>query len=554
MKVVLMLILTSAISCLTNAQSLAVNSTGSAANSSAMLDVSSPVKGLLIPRVALLAKNDPSPVTSPVESLLIYNTVVSGTGVNVVTPGYYYWSGSQWIRQVTDYNEMWAIGGNVGTNPSNNFIGTTDGASLRILTNSLPAMYFMNNSNFVGIGDENPGENLVIRLNTRAVFPVPGSFSGLQIKPTAATFGNANTYGLHIGLDNSLNKEGRIMNYEGDLWLGTLGQDVLHFKSTSRFTGINETNPQDNLTITLNPAAVFSGPDNYSGILLHKPGQAGFGNNFGLHIGLDNTNLSTARLMNSENGDLLLGTNKVEMMRLRATDRYIGVNTSTPYHSLSLLVGSNAIFTTPYDGLCVTTPNNAANANAGLVVGSDPAAYVNKGIWNYDNGYLAFGTNNLERIIITNAGNVGIGTSTPSEKLQVIGNILASGTITPSDLRYKKNIEVINNPLAGLQHIRGVRYDFKTAEFPDMGFAANRQLGLIAQEVEAVFPELVFTGKNGYKAVDYPKMTAVLVEAVKQLQKQIESQQKQLTEQQTLLNRLNGKAKDKTEQAAQNKQ
>ncbi|MBK7123678.1 MAG: tail fiber domain-containing protein [Chitinophagaceae bacterium] len=143
-------------------------------------------------------------------------------------------------------------------------------------------------------------------------------------------------------------------------------------------------------------------------------------------------------------------------------------------------------------------------------------------------GKIAFGTNNLERVTITNTGDVGIGTAAPSEKLHVIGNILASSFIIPSDLRYKKNIQEINSPLSKLKQVRGVTYQYKRDEFPSMGFTDAGQIGFIAQEIEKVFPELVVTGKNGYKAVDYSKITPVLLEAIKDQQKQIDELNRKL--------------------------
>jgi hypothetical protein len=70
------------------------NTDGSAADGSAMVDVKSTNKGLLIPRVALTATSSASPVTTPAASLLVYNTAATSD----VTPGYYYWSGSKWER------------------------------------------------------------------------------------------------------------------------------------------------------------------------------------------------------------------------------------------------------------------------------------------------------------------------------------------------------------------------------------------------------------------------------------------------------------------------
>jgi hypothetical protein len=70
------------------------NTDGSASDGSAMVDIKSTNKGLLIPRVALTATSSESPVTTPASSLLVFNTATASD----VTPGYYYWSGSKWER------------------------------------------------------------------------------------------------------------------------------------------------------------------------------------------------------------------------------------------------------------------------------------------------------------------------------------------------------------------------------------------------------------------------------------------------------------------------
>lgn len=73
----------------------------------ALLDINSSNKGLLIPRVALTATNDTSTITpSATIGLLVYNTVTSGALPIQVTPGFYYWSGSQWLRF---YNRGYAL-------------------------------------------------------------------------------------------------------------------------------------------------------------------------------------------------------------------------------------------------------------------------------------------------------------------------------------------------------------------------------------------------------------------------------------------------------------
>jgi len=76
------------------AQGVAINLDGTAADASAMLDVKATNRGLLIPRVSLTQTTSASPVSSPTASLMVYNTASTGD----VTPGYYYWSGTAWVR------------------------------------------------------------------------------------------------------------------------------------------------------------------------------------------------------------------------------------------------------------------------------------------------------------------------------------------------------------------------------------------------------------------------------------------------------------------------
>ena len=69
-----------------------------------------------------------------------------------------------------------------------------------------------------------------------------------------------------------------------------------------------------------------------------------------------------------------------------------------------------------------------------------------------------------------------------------------------------------------------------------MQLSNNHQIGVIAQEVEAVLPELVSEDENGYKAVAYDKISAVLVEAIKEQQKQIDELQKKIIELEEIIN------------------
>jgi trimeric autotransporter adhesin len=93
----------------------------------AALDITSTNQGLLIPRVSLTANTDVTTVLTPTISELVYNTNTSAVGSDQVTPGYYYWDGSLWIRLAPGSSSNgWSIIGNAGLSSTANFLGTTD--------------------------------------------------------------------------------------------------------------------------------------------------------------------------------------------------------------------------------------------------------------------------------------------------------------------------------------------------------------------------------------------------------------------------------------------
>ncbi|MCX6798325.1 MAG: tail fiber domain-containing protein [Candidatus Falkowbacteria bacterium] len=118
-------------------------------------------------------------------------------------------------------------------------------------------------------------------------------------------------------------------------------------------------------------------------------------------------------------------------------------------------------------------------------------------------------------VIYDNGTNVGIGNSNPTKKLTVSGDVLATGFFYSSDLTLKKDINEINNPLAKVMDLKGVTFRWKKDNTPSYGF--------IAQDVEQVVPELVETDATGLKSVAYGNFTALLVEAVKEQQAEIDS-------------------------------
>jgi len=123
------------------------------------------------------------------------------------------------------------------------------------------------------------------------------------------------------------------------------------------------------------------------------------------------------------------------------------------------------------------------------------------------------------RLTILTGGNVGIGDTTPSYKLDVAGTIRATGdVIAYSDVRVKENIKTINNSLEKVSKLRGV-------EFNKIG-EDKKSIGVIAQEIEKVIPEVVREDEKGMKSVAYGNISGLLIEAIKELKAEIEELKK----------------------------
>lgn len=166
--------------------------------------------------------------------------------------------------------------------------------------------------------------------------------------------------------------------------------------------------------------------------------------------------------------------NQIEVSRFTPAGNF-GVGTTSPYGN-------------------VTIQNNYGSANTTLfAIGSSTSA----------NGSTA---NTL--FSVANTGNV---TVTGSAATCVLGNSTGSVTCT-SDARLKTNITKIPNALAGIEQINGVTFNWS-----DPAKSQATYIGVIAQDVQKVFPQAVVTLDSGYFAVDYGALVAPLIEAVKEL-------------------------------------
>jgi len=125
--------------------------------------------------------------------------------------------------------------------------------------------------------------------------------------------------------------------------------------------------------------------------------------------------------------------------------------------------------------------------------------------------------------------------SSPME-IDSSGNISASADIVAegdviayytSDIRLKDNVEVIKGSLDKIEGIRGVEFDWNE-ESPGWARERGHDIGVIAQEVQKVVPEIVVERKNGYLGVDYKRIIPLLIESVKELKQEVEDLKKKV--------------------------
>jgi hypothetical protein len=117
--------------------------------------------------------------------------------------------------------------------------------------------------------------------------------------------------------------------------------------------------------------------------------------------------------------------------------------------------------------------------------------------------------------------SIGVGTagSTTAGEIRATNNVTAYYS---SDERLKDNVKIIPNALAKVLQIRGVEFDWNNLKDPEDGyFVRKHDVGVIAQEIEKVLPEVVAVREDGIKAVKYDRIIPLLIEAIKELEAQV---------------------------------
>ena len=294
-------------------------------------------------------------------------------------------------------------------------------------------------------------------------------------------------------------------------------------------TGIGTTTPATKLHVKSNGATFRLEGTDHTYMEFYPQGSS---TRFGW-IGYPSTNVNDLTISSQNaSGSLIFNTNNSERFRINSSG-LVGIGNTAP---ISTLTVGNATGTIPGEITLYPTTGSFEGGQINIkksLVGSTADWIIDQyGTSAAEARLRIFNTTEANGIIIKENGFIGIGTSNPTVRLQVAGDIIANSIAGSSDNRFKNNILPIENPLQKVLKLRGVTFDWKTKEFPNRMFSENRALGFIAQEVEQVIPEVVQTENSteGFKSVQYDKVVALLVEAIKEQQKQIEQLQQKVKE------------------------
>ena len=120
---------------------------------------------------------------------------------------------------------------------------------------------------------------------------------------------------------------------------------------------------------------------------------------------------------------------------------------------------------------------------------------------------------------MSEAGNALFNANISGSQIEASGDVIAFGS---SDERLKDNISYIHRPIDKINKIGGYKFTWNDKQDTYLG----KDVGVLAQEIEAVLPEIVTTRGSGYKAVKYEKIVPLLIEGIKELDKKVEDIEK----------------------------
>lgn len=585
----------------TSSQKIGANPTS--ISPSAVLEVESSNKGVLFPRIALASSTDVTKITSPVLGLTIFNTASAGTSPNVVTPGYYYWNGTKWVKlaietpfaktvyvnatspssaTVFDENNPPETNNNALKADDNNVYIGSDGSTWTFDPTSpgtyktfvVPASTPFNlastttdagsnktssiwRSGNIGIGMNNPSAPLEVQTPLKSTYVTTAKF----LAPQNTNAGNNTLLNFGVSATTGNSADWRYV-YQGggtgtnrvDFGMSGYSAPMISYLNNGN-VGIGTTAPITKLSIQ-GPTAATGANANAQMLRMSRPilsgqkwdniAQFNLGTYFDDAVGANNIDAKSRLDLALTNGNN--NTTFTNVMTWHANGN-VGINTTTPSAPLVIqgLSGNGSLkLIAPVvnssgdnwwmgfgHGTTSTDANDRARIGVDILAGGSGRLFFTTG---------ATGAQ-TRAMFIDESQKVGIGTSTPTERLHVLGNVLATGSVsaasyvTSSDSRLKTNVIGINNGLNKIMQLKPVNYDKKISL--DSAATVNEN-GFIAQELQKVMPELVSQGKDKDKllSVNYTAIIPVLTKAVQEQQKIIEQNQATIQKQQEQINEL----------------
>lgn len=564
-----------------NGQNMSINANGKAPDNSAMLDVSDTTKGVLIPRMNQTQRDA---IVNPATGLLIYQTNSdSGFYFNLGTPGLPNWlklkstlDNAQWSTNDTNifYNSgNVGIGINTPASKLHIYGKGTLGAGSRLVFGD---DYHATNSDVnVMLGEsgwDNGQDSDQLQLHGKSgqLFTVNGAggTANFDTSMTISSIGNVgiNTANpaaqLHVDLDNgsfythnfALGTGSQSGSALIGAWQGKDAAPQVRFEKTTSANFIDiglDTN--DNFIIQPNDEQLFTfrsegwmnlGYDT-TGFRFFSGSKTG-GNIFNrLHTTSAQTGLWVSNdsagwaLFSDRTGGTLLEDGAVGLFLTTGSglawtvtkDGNMGIGKMSPGFTLDV-EGEARVNNLGANGDPISTiPIRAIAAASNLAMRLD----LNDGSPGWE---LFSGTDGLNfcesgvscnRLYIRAGGNVGINRN-PSYRLDVGGDINATGSVRSSgialisDERFKINKKPLDPVLNKVINLSTIYHHWDTLNYKDRDFSEDRAIGLIAQEIQRYFPELVDKDKEDFLSVDYAKFSVVLLAAIKEQQQLIDAQ------------------------------
>jgi hypothetical protein len=212
------------------------------------------------------------------------------------------------------------------------------------------------------------------------------------------------------------------------------------------------------------------------------------------------------------NDNVTFSGQSVSAIRFLATNQ-IGIGTNSPTSKLDIRDSAALSAQIVSTGGGASISIQSASTDTSRVYLGDSADFnVGYISYNHPSDSLSIVVNTAERLRITSAGSVGIGTASPTEKLEVNGNIKAIDFNSTSDIRLKSDIVRIDNALNKVEQLSGYTFTYNET--------GQRSTGVIAQEVQKVLPEAV--AGNDVLSVSYGNMVGLLIESIKELKAELE--------------------------------